>query len=83
MRKRLKMFSKVLIFVLKSLILNIVDRSFDAHGIMDLEPRYTFRGHKGPVLSMDMSSTGEAFFTGGHDGNICCWEVLFERVVNN
>ncbi|KAI6191354.1 hypothetical protein M3Y97_00219300 [Aphelenchoides bicaudatus] len=51
------------------------NRSFDSHGIMDLEPKYTFRGHKGPVLSMDMSSTGEMFFTGGHDGEICCWEL--------
>lgn len=24
---------------------------------------------------MDMSSTGESFFTGGHDGTVCCWDL--------
>jgi striatin 1/3/4 len=52
-----------------------VKSSQGATGIADLEPRYTFRGHKGAILAMDMSSTGEMFFTGGHDTTICCWEV--------
>ncbi|CAD5230165.1 unnamed protein product [Bursaphelenchus okinawaensis] len=44
-------------------------------GVVDLEPRYTFRGHKGHILSMDMNSTGDSFYTGGYDGVICCWEM--------
>ncbi|CAD5234068.1 unnamed protein product [Bursaphelenchus xylophilus] len=44
-------------------------------GVVDLEPRYTFRGHKGHILSMDMNSTGDSFYTGGFDGTICCWEM--------
>ncbi|KAI6243827.1 hypothetical protein M3Y99_00047600 [Aphelenchoides fujianensis] len=46
-----------------------------AIGIADLEPRYTFRGHKGSVLCMNMTSTGDMFFTGGYDGTVCCWEM--------
>uniref|UniRef100_A0A915E510 Striatin N-terminal domain-containing protein n=1 Tax=Ditylenchus dipsaci TaxID=166011 RepID=A0A915E510_9BILA len=44
-------------------------------GIVDVEPIYTFRGHKGPILAMDMSPTGDMCYTGGHDGSICCWVV--------
>uniref|UniRef100_A0A158PC52 WD_REPEATS_REGION domain-containing protein n=1 Tax=Angiostrongylus cantonensis TaxID=6313 RepID=A0A158PC52_ANGCA len=41
----------------------------------DIEPVYTFRGHLGPVLCMDLSPTGDHLFTGGRDGVICCWNV--------
>ncbi|KAJ1372295.1 hypothetical protein KIN20_034414 [Parelaphostrongylus tenuis] len=41
----------------------------------DVEPVYTFRGHLGPVLCMDLSPTGDHLFTGGRDGVICCWNV--------
>ncbi|KJH47052.1 Striatin family protein [Dictyocaulus viviparus] len=41
----------------------------------DIEPVYTFRGHLGPVLCMDLSPTGDYLFTGGRDGVICCWNV--------
>ncbi|VDM45365.1 unnamed protein product [Toxocara canis] len=43
--------------------------------VTELEPTYTFRGHNGPVLSMDMSPTGDMCYTGGFDGVICCWSV--------
>jgi striatin 1/3/4 len=46
-----------------------------AAGIVDVEPIYTFRGHKGAILAMDMSPTGEMCYTGGFDGSICCWLV--------
>ncbi|KAI6227112.1 hypothetical protein M3Y95_00692300 [Aphelenchoides besseyi] len=49
--------------------------SHGSMGIMDMEPRYTFRGHKGPIITMDMTATGDMFFTGGHDGSVCCWEL--------
>lgn len=29
----------------------------------------------GPILSMDMSPTGDMCYTGGFDGVICCWSV--------
>eukprot|EP00080_Pristionchus_pacificus_P017233 PDM77253.1 cash-1 [Pristionchus pacificus] len=46
----------------------------------ELEPIYTFRGHAGAVLSMDISPTGavdygDRLFTGGLDGTVCCWAV--------
>ncbi|KAK6012152.1 WD domain, G-beta repeat protein [Ostertagia ostertagi] len=41
----------------------------------EIEPVYTFRGHLGPVLCMDLSPTGDHLFTGGKDGVICCWNV--------
>ncbi|WKY10386.1 hypothetical protein Q1695_002609 [Nippostrongylus brasiliensis] len=41
----------------------------------EIEPVYTFRGHIGPVLCMDLSPTGDHLFTGGNDGVICCWNV--------
>ncbi|MFH4975926.1 hypothetical protein AB6A40_002635 [Gnathostoma spinigerum] len=43
--------------------------------VTESEPTYTFRGHNGPVLSMDMSPTGDMCYTGGFDGIICCWCV--------
>uniref|UniRef100_A0A7E4W249 Striatin domain-containing protein n=1 Tax=Panagrellus redivivus TaxID=6233 RepID=A0A7E4W249_PANRE len=46
-----------------------------AAGIMDVEPVYTFRGHKSAILSIDMSPTGDQLYTAGLDGVICCWQV--------
>lgn len=43
--------------------------------VTELEPTYTFRGHHGPILAMDMSPTGDMCYTGGFDGVICCWSV--------
>ncbi|MCP9264786.1 Strn protein [Dirofilaria immitis] len=43
--------------------------------ITELEPTYTFRGHNGPILSMDMSPTGDMCYTSGFDGVVCCWSV--------
>ncbi|KAL3985424.1 WD domain G-beta repeat family protein [Acanthocheilonema viteae] len=43
--------------------------------VTELEPTYTFRGHNGPILSMDMSPTGDMCYTGGFDGVVCCWSV--------
>ncbi|VDM19413.1 unnamed protein product [Wuchereria bancrofti] len=47
--------------------------------ITELEPTYTFRGHNGPILSMDMSPTGDMCYTGGFDGVVCCWTSLTFR----
>ncbi|KAM8852171.1 striatin-like isoform 1-T1 [Synchiropus picturatus] len=41
----------------------------------DVEPIYTFRAHRGAVLSVVMSSTGEQCFSGGVDGTIQCWNT--------
>lgn len=40
-----------------------------------IEPVYTFRGHLGPVICLDLSPTGDNLFSGGHDGVVCCWNV--------
>lgn len=42
---------------------------------LDVEPIYTFRAHRGAVLSVVMSSTGEQCFSGGIDGTIQCWNT--------
>uniref|UniRef100_A0A3Q3VLG3 Striatin n=1 Tax=Mola mola TaxID=94237 RepID=A0A3Q3VLG3_MOLML len=42
---------------------------------VDVEPIYTFRAHRGAVLSVVMSSTGEQCFSGGVDGTIQCWNT--------
>ncbi|KAM4599685.1 striatin-like isoform 1-T1 [Fundulus diaphanus] len=42
---------------------------------LDVEPIYTFRAHRGAVLSVVMSSTGEQCFSGGVDGTIQCWNM--------
>uniref|UniRef100_A0A183BYV3 WD_REPEATS_REGION domain-containing protein n=1 Tax=Globodera pallida TaxID=36090 RepID=A0A183BYV3_GLOPA len=46
-----------------------------ATGIVDIEPLYTFRGHRGPILALDLAPLGETCYTGGLDGKICCWTV--------
>uniref|UniRef100_A0A914I4P5 Striatin N-terminal domain-containing protein n=1 Tax=Globodera rostochiensis TaxID=31243 RepID=A0A914I4P5_GLORO len=46
-----------------------------ATGIVDIEPLYTFRGHRGPILALDLAPQGETCYTGGLDGKICCWTV--------
>uniref|UniRef100_A0A0N5AW51 WD_REPEATS_REGION domain-containing protein n=1 Tax=Syphacia muris TaxID=451379 RepID=A0A0N5AW51_9BILA len=43
--------------------------------VTELEPTYTFRGHSGPILAMEMSPTGDMCYTGGFDGVICCWSI--------
>ncbi|XP_077468759.1 striatin isoform X3 [Stigmatopora argus] len=42
---------------------------------LDVEPIYTFRAHRGAVLSVVMSGTGEQCFSGGVDGTIQCWNM--------
>ncbi|XP_077437863.1 striatin-like isoform X2 [Vanacampus margaritifer] len=42
---------------------------------LDVEPMYTFRAHRGAVLSVVMSSSGEQCFSGGVDGTIQCWNT--------
>ena len=42
---------------------------------MEPEPIYTFRGHMGPVVAMELSPTGDNLYTGGVDGVVCCWNV--------
>uniref|UniRef100_A0A672YUX1 Striatin n=1 Tax=Sphaeramia orbicularis TaxID=375764 RepID=A0A672YUX1_9TELE len=42
---------------------------------LDVEPIYTFRAHRGAVLSVVMSSTGDQCFSGGVDGTIQCWNT--------
>ncbi|KAF1749832.1 hypothetical protein GCK72_016377 [Caenorhabditis remanei] len=57
---------------------NLDQKKEDKHnsgGGTELEPVYTFRGHKGPVLCLVLSPTGDHLYTGGQDGNICCFNV--------
>ncbi|XP_048452393.1 striatin [Rhincodon typus] len=42
---------------------------------LDVEPIYTFRAHRGPVLCVVMSTNGEQCFSGGTDGLIQCWNA--------
>ncbi|KAJ8248014.1 hypothetical protein GJAV_G00237180 [Gymnothorax javanicus] len=42
---------------------------------LDVEPIYTFRAHRGAVLCVTMSSSGEQCFSGGVDGTIQSWNV--------
>ncbi|XP_023819455.1 striatin isoform X1 [Oryzias latipes] len=42
---------------------------------LDVEPVYTFRAHRGAVVSVVMSSSGEQCFSGGLDGTIQCWNT--------
>ncbi|XP_072912713.1 striatin isoform X2 [Hemitrygon akajei] len=42
---------------------------------LDVEPIYTFRAHRGPVLCVVMSTSGEQCFSGGTDGLIQCWNA--------
>ncbi|ULT89641.1 hypothetical protein L5515_008067 [Caenorhabditis briggsae] len=57
---------------------NLDQKKEDKHnsgGGTELEPVYTFRGHKGAVLCLVLSPTGDHLYTGGQDGNICCFNV--------
>uniref|UniRef100_A0A1I7T4J7 WD_REPEATS_REGION domain-containing protein n=1 Tax=Caenorhabditis tropicalis TaxID=1561998 RepID=A0A1I7T4J7_9PELO len=57
---------------------NLEQKKEDKHnsgGGTELEPVYTFRGHNGPVLCLVLSPTGDHLYTGGKDGNICCFNV--------
>ncbi|KAE8601678.1 hypothetical protein XENTR_v10013759 [Xenopus tropicalis] len=42
---------------------------------LDIEPIYTFRAHRGPVLCVVMSSNGEQCYSGGTDGVIQSWNT--------
>jgi len=42
---------------------------------LDVEPVYTFRGHTGPVLCLEVSSAGDYCFSGGLDGTVRCWNI--------
>ncbi|XP_076872239.1 striatin-like isoform X2 [Brachyhypopomus gauderio] len=42
---------------------------------LDVEPIYTFRAHRGAVLCVVMSNTGEQCYSGGVDGTIQCWNT--------
>jgi len=42
---------------------------------LDVEPVYTFRGHAGPVLCLEVSSVGDYCFSGGMDGSVRCWNI--------
>ncbi|XP_062320358.1 striatin-like isoform X1 [Osmerus eperlanus] len=42
---------------------------------LDVEPIYTFRAHRGAVLCVVMSSSGEQCFSGGVDGIIQSWNT--------
>ncbi|CAG0880479.1 unnamed protein product [Cyprideis torosa] len=42
---------------------------------LDVEPVYTFRGHRGPVLSLVVAPSGEECYSGGVDGTIRCWNI--------
>ncbi|KAG5278476.1 hypothetical protein AALO_G00099410 [Alosa alosa] len=42
---------------------------------LDVEPIYTFRAHRGAVLCVVMSSSGEQCFSGGIDGTIQSWNT--------
>ncbi len=42
---------------------------------MDVEPIYTFRGHRGPVLSCVLNQDGKQIFSGGLDGSIRIWNM--------
>ncbi|RXM35133.1 Striatin [Acipenser ruthenus] len=42
---------------------------------LDVEPIYTFRAHRGSVLCVVMSTSGEQCFSGGIDGTIQSWNT--------
>ncbi|KAG8583500.1 hypothetical protein GDO81_008446 [Engystomops pustulosus] len=42
---------------------------------LDVEPIYTFRAHRGPVLCVVMSNNGEQCYSGGTDGLIQSWNT--------
>ena len=42
---------------------------------LDVEPVYTFRGHRGPVLCLDVAPNGEHLFSGGVDSTVKVWNM--------
>ncbi|XP_075452670.1 striatin isoform X3 [Ascaphus truei] len=42
---------------------------------LDVEPIYTFRAHRGPVLCVVMGNNGEQCYSGGTDGLIQSWNT--------
>ncbi|KAL1117935.1 hypothetical protein AAG570_004248 [Ranatra chinensis] len=47
---------------------------------LDVEPLYTFRGHKGPVLCLCMSTCGELCYSAATDGVIHCWKLPLPNI---
>ncbi|KAJ3216700.1 hypothetical protein HDU67_009132 [Dinochytrium kinnereticum] len=41
----------------------------------DLEPVFTFRGHKGPITSITISPDSQYLFTGSLDATVLCWKI--------
>lgn len=42
---------------------------------LDVEPIYTLRGHRTPVLSMAINQAGSQLFSGSLDGTIRTWNL--------
>ncbi|XP_076817429.1 striatin-3-like [Clavelina lepadiformis] len=42
---------------------------------LDVEPIYSFRGHIGPVLCLEVDADGVMCYSGGLDASIRCWKV--------
>nr|CAB3266665.1 striatin-3 [Phallusia mammillata] len=42
---------------------------------LDVEPIYSFRGHVGAVLCLDVSADGVFCFSGGIDSSVRCWAL--------
>lgn len=42
---------------------------------LDVEPVYTFRAHRGAVLSLDVAPAGDYVFSGGQDSTIRVWNM--------
>ncbi|KAJ3096729.1 U3 snoRNP protein [Phlyctochytrium planicorne] len=41
----------------------------------DLEPVFTFRGHKGPITSLTISPDSQYLYTGSVDSTVVCWKI--------
>jgi len=46
--------------------------------MVDIDPIYTYRGHMGPVLSVDMSEN--VCYTGGLDSTIRSWKIPAKNI---
>ena len=42
---------------------------------LDVEPVYTFRAHRGAVLSLEVAPAGDYIFSGGQDSTIRVWNM--------
>ncbi|EDV29189.1 uncharacterized protein TRIADDRAFT_19874 [Trichoplax adhaerens] len=41
----------------------------------EIEPLYTYRGHRGAILCTTISSSGDTVYSGSTDGEIKCWSL--------